>query len=154
MIDETDYLMNGGTGHPLRDELELAGNPSPPAQDRTLHDSRWQLLRLTSMPFSLYPRYPKINQVEQRRERWSWANWCRQIILPFGNVKYCDLRFRLAITESLSQRTRKILDNWDQLSQDPSITENLQPTNGIPDIEAVRKLIETFVRPEVAMVDV
>jgi hypothetical protein len=152
MIVETEYLINGGTGHPLRDELELAGSPSPPARDRRLQDSRWQLLRLTSMPFSLYPRYPEINQVEQRCERWSWAKRWRQIILPFGNVKYCDMRFRLAITESLSQRTRKILEDWDQLSQDPGITENLQPANGIHDIEAVRKLVQSFVPYEAATI--
>jgi hypothetical protein len=72
------------------------------------------------------------------------------VSLMFKNAESDSLPIHNAIKECLTQRTRKILDNWDQFSQDSDMTDNLQLTNGGPDIEAVRKLVESFVGPEAA----
>jgi len=146
MIVEAEHFVHKRPGHLLRDELLRVGHPSPPAQGRRQKDLRWQLPGVIDAQYEFYVRFNEIEGTERQAKRiptiWTQVNWV------FGNMQCYNLPIRNAIMKTLTQRIRKILDDWDQLSQDSNIVENLQPINEIPDIEAVRKLVESFVHPE------
>jgi hypothetical protein len=152
MIAEVEHFVHKRPGHLLHDELLRLGHTSPPSQGRRQKDLRWQLPGAIATEHSIYTHFKTTNETggtgERRASRIPTVG--TQVSWVFRNVQTYNLLIRNAIMESLTQRIRKILDDWDQFSQDPNITENLQPANGIHDIEAVRTLVESFVHPEAA----